>query len=300
MELRQLEAFRAIATLGSFSAAANHLHATQPAISARIRALEEELGSALFDRGAKPARLTAVGHKLLEYADHIMALTTEIRRIGKSSLGTIRSARLGIPSALVSRWAPFLIGEIYQNNPNARVELHIDRSTVLQNMLINGEIDFALTIGQPNADDLVSCQISRYNYCWIQSAIHASGRPIQAIADISKPVATYSKTSAAYIELSNYLRANKLEHIALSGSNSTDAILKLVSEGLAVGLVMSIALEDEFRRTPISILDLPTSMISDVEYFASYRRDGEVLLGEILAQASSQYSRHAMAVVGDT
>lgn len=294
MELRQLEAFRAIATLGSFSAAANRLHTTQPAISARVKTLEQELGGDLFDRSAKPARLTPAGHRLLDYANQILSLATEMQSIGRGSSGTIRNARLGIPSALVSRWAPFLIGEVYKNNPNARVELHIDRSVILQSMLINGEIDFAVTIGQPNADELVSCQVSRYGYCWVHSAAHSSGRPVQSIADISKPVATYSKSSAAYIELSNYLRTNKLEHIALSGSNSTDAILKLVSEGLAIGLVMTIALEDDLRRTPISILDLPTSMISDVEYFASYRRDGEVLLGEYLARASLQHSHRAV------
>ncbi|MFD2648260.1 LysR family transcriptional regulator [Devosia albogilva] len=290
MELRQLEAFRAIATLGSFSAAATRLHTTQPAISARIRSLEFELGGPLFDRSAKPARLTPLGHKLLDYADRIGSLVTEAQGIGKGAAGTIRSARLGIPSALVSRWAPFLIGEVYRNNPNARVELHIDRSVVLQSMLTNGEIDFALTIGQPNADELVSTPVARYSYCWIQSNTHPATRKIHSISEINKPVATYSKTSAAYIELRDYLRKNKLEHISLSGSNSTDAILKLVSEGLAIGLVMSIALDDDAHPMPVSVMDLPTSMISDVEYFASFRRDGATLLGEYLASAASTFS----------
>lgn len=289
MELRQLVTFRTIAALGSFAAAAGKLHTTQPAISARIRALEEELGTDLFDRTAKPARLTPAGYRLLDHVDLIISATDEIRQIGEGSFRTIRGARLGIPSALVSRWAPYLFAEIYRNNPNAKVELHIDRSPTLHQMLINGEIDFALTIGQARAGDLISREICRYDYCWVHSGSKPGAESIRRIADISKPVVTYAKTSAAYAELSSYLRVNKLDHIALSGSNSTDAILRLVSEGLAVGLVMSIALEDEFRTAPVVILDLPTNMISEVVYFACYRRGGDEVLGEFLTEAASRF-----------
>ncbi len=289
MELRQLVTFRTIAALGSFAAAAGKLNATQPAISARIRALEQELGIALFDRTARPARLTPAGHRLLEQVDVIISATDEIRLAGGGASGQIRSVRLGIPSALVSRWAPFLFAEIYKNNPNARVELHIDRSPILHQMLINGEIDFALTIGQASADDLTSREIGRYGYCWIHNGALPGAKSIRSVADIAKPVATYAKTSAAYAELSSYLRTHKLDHIALSGSNSTDAILRLVNENLAVGLVMSIALEDSIRSGPIAVLDLPTSMISDVVYYASYRRDGDALLGEFLTSAAARF-----------
>ncbi|WP_315982952.1 LysR family transcriptional regulator [Aliamphritea spongicola] len=58
MRIRNLNTFVKIARLGSFHAAAQHLHATQPAISARITALENELGAQLFIRDKSGTRLS--------------------------------------------------------------------------------------------------------------------------------------------------------------------------------------------------------------------------------------------------
>ena len=59
MTLRQLEAFYWIARLGSFHAAARHLHVAQPSVSARVRELERHLGVPLFERSGRGLRPTA-------------------------------------------------------------------------------------------------------------------------------------------------------------------------------------------------------------------------------------------------
>ena len=69
MDEAQLRAFVAINRFGSFTAAADNLHLTQPAISKRIAALETQLGAALFDRIGRSARLTETGHQLLPLAE---------------------------------------------------------------------------------------------------------------------------------------------------------------------------------------------------------------------------------------
>ena len=61
MNLFWLEDFLALAATGNFSRAAEERHMTQPAFSRRIRALEEWLGTELFDRSSQPARLTEAG-----------------------------------------------------------------------------------------------------------------------------------------------------------------------------------------------------------------------------------------------
>ena len=72
MEMYQLRAYVTAATLGSVTRTAETLHVTQPAITAQIKALEEELGVALFDR--KPGRisLTRAGESLLEDAQKVL------------------------------------------------------------------------------------------------------------------------------------------------------------------------------------------------------------------------------------
>ena len=286
MEFRQLEAFRAIATLGSFSAAAQKLHATQPAISSRLRALEDELGTELFDRKSRPARLTVMGHRLLHHVDRVFAATNDIHRIVGGASRHIETARIGIPSALVSKWAAHLMASIYKINPQAKVELHIDRSTILRQMLETGEIDFALIIGPIDEPKLVSTLIARYDYCWIANKQICMTGKLMSVEDIKGLIFTYSKDSLVFRSLSDYLKKKGIANVELGGSNSTDAVLHVVSKGLGIGVVMTVAIEaDSLNTHGICKLDLETEMIPDSEYWATYRRDGDVLLGEYLVSA---------------
>ncbi len=283
MEFRQLEAFRAIATLGSFSAAAQKLYTTQPAISSRVRALESELGAELFDRSSRPARLTVTGHRLLRYTEQILDAANDILRVVGGARGRISIARIGIPSALVSKWAPLLMTEIYKDNPQAKVELHIDRTGPLRQALENGEIDFALVIGPVDEPNLISSPIARYGYCWITARKTAEASKLRSIADVTGHIFTYSKTSSVFRALSDYLKGNGLTNVELCGSNSTEAILQMVSKRLGVGVVMATVVEpDALNSHGIRQLNLETDMIPSAEYWAIYRRDGDVLLGEYL------------------
>ncbi len=74
MEIKQLEAFYWIARLGSFAAAARKLHTTQPAISMRIRQLESDLGTQLFDTSRRTAQLTPKGRDLVDHAASMLTL----------------------------------------------------------------------------------------------------------------------------------------------------------------------------------------------------------------------------------
>src|SRR5258706_14330728 len=68
MELYQLRSFAAVAELGHLTRAAEKLHISQPALSAQIKALEDELGVALFERTPSGMTLTAAGQRLLTEA----------------------------------------------------------------------------------------------------------------------------------------------------------------------------------------------------------------------------------------
>jgi DNA-binding transcriptional LysR family regulator len=68
MELRQLEYFVAVAEEANFTKAATKVRVAQPAVSAQVRQLEDELGQQLFDRSGRKVRLTKVGLAVLPYA----------------------------------------------------------------------------------------------------------------------------------------------------------------------------------------------------------------------------------------
>ncbi|MFI4888460.1 MAG: LysR family transcriptional regulator [Burkholderiales bacterium] len=79
MELYQLRSFAAVAELGHLTRAAERLHVSQPALSAQIKALEDELAVVLFDRGAAGMTLTAAGRQLLPEAERVIAAAQSLR-----------------------------------------------------------------------------------------------------------------------------------------------------------------------------------------------------------------------------
>src|SRR5262245_65782791 len=79
INLRQLRAFVSIGRLGSFTRAAEALHATQPALSAQIRELEESLGVKLFDRSTRSVTLTQAGEDLMPSVDTVL---TDLSSVG--------------------------------------------------------------------------------------------------------------------------------------------------------------------------------------------------------------------------
>ncbi len=85
MDLSQLEVLLAIAQEKGFSAAAERLHRTQPAVSQALRRLEGEIGSPLVDRSSKDGTLTATGRVLYEYAQQLLNLRRDAMARSRSS-----------------------------------------------------------------------------------------------------------------------------------------------------------------------------------------------------------------------
>lgn len=83
MEIRQLKAFATVAREGNFSRAASKMNLTQPSVSIRVAALEEELGGTLFERGGRLLHLTPLGREFLAYTERILAMIEDSLIVGR-------------------------------------------------------------------------------------------------------------------------------------------------------------------------------------------------------------------------
>ena len=98
MSLVQLESFVAIAEEGCVNRAAKRLHVSQPPLSRRLLALEDELGVPLFERTARGMTLLPTGERLLAHARDILAQVELARRaVALSAPGPIARARPAAP-----------------------------------------------------------------------------------------------------------------------------------------------------------------------------------------------------------
>ncbi|TSD94499.1 LysR family transcriptional regulator [Gordonia rubripertincta] len=145
MEMRQLEYFVAVADEESFTAAAQRVHTTQPNISAQIRGLERELGSALFDRSARSVRLTDAGRAALPAARAALAAAREVTDAVSEVRGLLRGS-LSVGMVEGCTIAPLFaaLGTFGSAHPKVALSLQESPSDRLVSSVVDGSLDVAL------------------------------------------------------------------------------------------------------------------------------------------------------------
>lgn len=142
---RRLRVLREVAARGSFSAAAEALAYTQPAISQHVAALERETGTRLVERGVRPVRLTDAGVALVTHANAVLARLEE----AEQELGEIAGLRRGrlrlgsFPSA-IGTLVPRAVAVFQQRYPDVALTVLDDHMQGLVPRLASWELDLAL------------------------------------------------------------------------------------------------------------------------------------------------------------
>ena len=148
MELRQLEAFAAVAAELHFGRAAARLHMGQPTLSESIRRLERELGTPLFARTTRHVALTSAGEELLTRTavilDDVAAAVAAVRRVADGDAGTVR---IGITPPVAPVLAPHLRAGAAQALPGVDLDLRQLWLPALAAAVTDARIDVAITIG---------------------------------------------------------------------------------------------------------------------------------------------------------
>jgi DNA-binding transcriptional LysR family regulator len=148
MELRQLRMFVAVAEEGGFSRAADRLHLVQSAVSAGIRGLERELGTALFHRDTRHVELSDAGHALLPEARNVLsAVTLASDSVAQVGSGLRGSVTLGIMQAQGMRRVSTarLIAGFQRDHPGVRIGArHVGGSTEMARQIEEGGLDLGI------------------------------------------------------------------------------------------------------------------------------------------------------------
>lgn len=145
MEIRDLEAFEAVAEELHFGRAATRLYVAQPSLSNRISQLERELGLQLFDRSTRSVTLTDAGQRLLTQARHVLMQAAALRDTASSIVaGEEGSVRLSFLGAASQQSLSLLSNAVRRDNPGIEVRLQsqVYVDTALD-LLMEGELDLA-------------------------------------------------------------------------------------------------------------------------------------------------------------
>lgn len=153
MNLRDLEYFVALAKHRHFGRAAEACNVSQPSLSAQIKKLEETLGVLLIERGGKRMMLTEAGEEVLRLAQSVLAMTEEIREVGRMASDPMSGRfRLGIIPTIAPYLLPTLLPKLHQAFPRLDIELYEGQTHSITTQLKRGELD-AVLLALPLGDD---------------------------------------------------------------------------------------------------------------------------------------------------
>jgi DNA-binding transcriptional LysR family regulator len=286
MNFGQFEALYWIARLGSFHAAARHLKTSQPAISARIRGLEQQLGVALFDRSEHKARPTAKGQELLHYAAQLIGIASEItQRVGTREALSGR-VRLGVTSVPALTWLPNLLERVARSYPGIVIEFMVDSSEVLHDRIGRGQLDVAVVAGPLASPKVTTEPLGSVPMAWLASPkLNLPLQPMRA-ADLALwPVISDRQGSHLYTAAMEWFRREGVEPRQHHGCSSLPTRIHLALQGVGVALAAPSAASRELSRGTLQIvatLNAPPTL----DYVIAYASIGSSPSVRIVADAA--------------
>lgn len=257
MDLPGLEAFVLTVREGGVTRAAERLGLTQPAVSARLRALERQLGQALLRRRGRRLELTPAGAELLARAEPLVALAEDLgawlRDAGRLAAGRLRIGADG-PFGVMP-----LIAAFRSRYPRVTVELRIGNTAQVAAELRQGITDAAVVMAS-GEQDLVTVTLSQERLCALLPASHplADGRPVGLAQLVREPLILRERGSLTRALLEAAIaRAGLRVRLELE-LGSREAVREAVAAGLGVGVVFEGEQPADARLVVTAVPELAT------------------------------------------
>ncbi len=258
MQLAQIEAFLEVARRRTVTGAATALFVTQPALTARLQALEAELGAPLFRRTRRGMEMTDAGRAFLPYAERALLALAEGRSlVGDLARGTAGELVIGAAPAISTYVLPRLLARFTESHPRVRLSVRTGHSEEIVELALRTEIGVGLirAIGQPGLEerDLYEDELV---------LVAEPGHPFaaQRMLDLTRlteaRLVLFDRTSS-YYDLTNALfREAGLVPRSVIELDNIDAAKQMVSEGLGVALLPYTAVAGELGEGRLHAVQL--------------------------------------------
>lgn len=247
-----------VARQGTLSRAAEGLFVTQPALTARLQALEAEMGAPLFRRTRRGMELTEAGRAFLPYAERALtALREGGELVGELGRGIAGELVIGAAPGVGTYVLPQLLVQFTEHNPNVRLVVRTGHSEEVLGMVLRNEIDVGLVRelrhplveGQPlYEDELVLVVDPGHPFA-------ETGR-IRLEAISGERLILFDRTSS-YYDLTNALfREAGVAPRGIMELDNIDAAKQMVEQGLGVALLPGTAVGAELRAGTLTAVTI--------------------------------------------
>jgi DNA-binding transcriptional LysR family regulator len=251
MDIQELEAFWWIAQTGSFNRAAERLFLTQPSVTARIQALEKDLGQALFERKPRGVRLTDAGRTLLPHAEQVLhdvrKARQALRQLEMASGGT-----LTVGSALTTSTytLPRILSRYKSQYPAVDVAVKTGRSLQVQQFVLDDSVQLGLIHGPVSSPEImpVALYVEPILLC-VPPGHPLSGRKLVSAADLApEPFITADRNSGYWSLVEQFWAAAGIVPRVTMELDSIEATKRMVVAGLGIGMLPRGTVEHELAK----------------------------------------------------
>jgi DNA-binding transcriptional LysR family regulator len=155
MTLRHLKVFVCVCDENSITKAAEKLSVAQPAVSKTVSELEKYYGVSLFTRVKQRLVLTNDGKELLQKARNVIRAFEEFEETAEKKQNSVRLS-VGASLTIGKTFMPDMIKKLKESFGEAEIKAFINRTSEIEKMIADGEIDFAFIEGTPSRSDIAA------------------------------------------------------------------------------------------------------------------------------------------------
>src|SRR5438132_4621961 len=263
MDFDQLETFLEVARLSSFSRAAEKRFRTQPAISAQIRALEEEIGARILDRSGGKVSITAAGKLFQKYAEETLearkAVLTGIAETERVPRGEII---VGANEGTCLHILPEVFAQFKKQYPDVAVNIKSADYAKILDSVIDNSVDFGV-VSMPVSDPrLTVVLIHRDELVIIVPPQHPLAKLKSAtIGDAARFPLVVPKAGHTRDALEDLFYENKLKPRYAMELDSSELLKRFVAADVGIGFIARSNVEEDVRAKVLAAIPLSDAQV---------------------------------------
>lgn len=270
-----LETLCCIARLGSFSAAAERLNTTQPAISKRVKDLEAALGVKLFRPQGRRMELTIQGRDLVQRAQPLLGRLEEVVGFRDQPAAATGIIRMGVGEIVAVTWFPQLIVRLKQQMPRVNYEIEVGLTVDMRHKLEVGRLDVAILAAPVESHQITAVPIGGIDMHWVVGAtLAAKLSPQPSVAQLLEqlPLWCVARPSQMHPMAVEAMRRHGVTQKNFNTSNSVQSIVELVASGAGIAILPQSLIVGLMKKNRLVLLS-PELAPERLEFVVARHRD---------------------------
>lgn len=235
MNTHDLKIFEAVAATGSFTKAAEAMFTVQSNVTARIKNLEGEFGTALFKRTSRKVMLTSDGETLMHYSKQIGHLVQEAKKSIENSNQVSGQLTIGCIETTMAFKVPDILSRFSKAYPDVDLEFKSQMRSELISDVINYKLDAAFISAPIDAPELDQLHIKDEQLVIFASAKSAELKKILAIQPVK--IVVFDEGCVFRARLESWLNSKGIIQYKRTVLNSIDGVVNFVEAGLGISIL---------------------------------------------------------------